>query len=160
MWNRCALHTARCYVIEMNKPMKSDWGTIDKNDLDAQSAYKHFAGISSKEAEELFKYHALYYQEDLLSMPAIAFNYYAPVFTKYLLSNDAIGDSDGASSFMHMIIEILKSFRTIATPETMEILLSTAQQVSIKQEFYDADVDIYGKFTELQNRIEQLAGST
>ena len=144
----------------MSVPNINDWGKIDKNDLDAQCAFKHFAGLSKEAAESLFKEHALYYQEDLLSMPEVAFNYYAPVFAKYLQSSDARGDSDGASSFLHMIIELLKTFRSLAEPETLDVLLSTAKLVSNQQASYDADIDIYGEFTELYEEITYLAKCT
>lgn len=83
----------------MKIPTDSEWGVIEKDNLDAQSAFEHFAGISLQDAKNLFREHALYYQEDLLSMPPVAFNCYAPVFAGYLLSSDAKSDADGASSF-------------------------------------------------------------
>jgi len=144
----------------MRIPTKSDWGVIEKDNLDAECAFKHFAGKSLDDAEKMFREHALYYEEDLISMPSVAFNCYAPVFAKYILSDYAESDSDGASSFLHMIIELLKSNRTLAAPETVKILLDAANTVSDKQEFYDAGIDIYGGFSDLYNEIIHLAGRT
>lgn len=138
-------------------PSKSSWGVIDKNNLDAECAFRQFAGKSLEEAEELFRDNALHYQEDLLSMPSIAFNYYAPVFAKYVLSNDAKGDSDGASSFLHMVIELLQANRSLAAEETEQTLLAAAEIVVLRQAFYDADIDIYGDFSDLYEQIIQLA---
>ena len=144
----------------MKTPKKSDWGVIEKDNLDAEWAFKQFAGKLPDEAEWLFRENALYYQEDLLSMPPVAFNCYAPVFAKYILSDHAESDPDGASSFLHMIIELLKANRSLATPETMKALVDAAHIVSKKQDYYDADIDIYGKFSELYNEIIQLAVPT
>jgi hypothetical protein len=57
-----------------------------------------------------------------------------------------------------MIIELLQTKnRILATPETLKLLLDTAMIVSNKQDFYDADIGIYGDFTELYKTIVQLA---
>ena len=144
----------------MKIPTKHEWGSIEKNNLDTEWAYKQFAGKSLDDAEKMFRENALYYQEDLISMPSIAFNCYAPVFAKYILSDYAESDSDGASSFLHMIIELLQANRSLAAPETVKVLLDAAKIVSNKQNYYDADIDIYGEFSELYNKIILLADRT
>lgn len=144
----------------MKIPNKSDWGVIEKNNLDAECAFKQFSGKSLDEAEKMFRDNALYYQEDLISMPSVAFNYYAPVFAKYILSDNAEYDSDGASSFLHMILELLQANRSLATSKTEKILLDAANIVSNKQGYYDADTNIYGEFSELYKKIMQLAQRT
>lgn len=89
-------------------------------------------------------------------MPPVAFNSYAPVFAKYnILSDYAESDSDGASSFLLMIIELPQKNCSLATPETVKILLDAAYIVSKKQHYYDAD--IYGEFYGLYYKINQLA---
>jgi len=144
----------------MRMPSKSSWGPIEKNNLDAECAFKQFAGKSSEEAEEMFRENALHYQEDLLSMPSIAFNYYAPVFAKYVLSKNAKGDSDGASSFLHMAIELIQANRSLATKNTEQALIAAAKNVAMRQDYYDADVDIYGDFSDLYDQIIQSASRT
>ena len=89
-------------------------------------------------------------------MPSIAFNFYAPVFARYILSDYAKSDSDGASSFLHMIIELLQANRSLTTLETLTVLLDAAEIISKKQSFYEADIDIYGEFPKLYNKIIQL----
>ena len=140
----------------MKVPSKSEWGVIEKDNLDAECAFNQFAGKSLNDAQKMFRENALYYQEDLISMPSIAFNCYAPVFAKYILSDNAEADSDGASSFLHLIIELLQENRLLASLETISVLLDTAKFVSDKQEFYDADTDIYGDFSELYDKIVEL----
>ena len=141
----------------MQIPSRADWGDIDHNDLDAKWAFDTFLGKSFAEAEAMFESNALYYQEDLQSMPAVPFNFYAAALVKYITSDRAKGDSDGASSFLYLISWLLKSNRTIMTPETERTLLSAASTIAQRQDFYEADPDIYGTFTERYAEIEQLA---
>lgn len=140
----------------MKVPRRADWGEIDENDLDAGHALKQFFGKSFVEAEEMFQRNALHYQEDLQSMPAAAFNYYAPALAKYIISENARGDSDGASSFLHMVAWILKENRDVMAPETEKLLVDVAGRVSRNQPFYDADEDIYGRFSDIYLEINNL----
>jgi hypothetical protein len=141
----------------MQIPSRADWGEIDQNDLDAKWAFDTFLGKSLAEAEAMFERNALYYQEDLQSMPAVPFNFYAWAFVKYITSDRAKGDSDGASSFLYLVSWLLKSNRAIMTPETESALLAAASKIARRQEFYEADADIYGRFAERYAEIEQLA---
>lgn len=141
----------------MQIPSRADWGDVDKNDLDAKWAFDTFLGKSFTEAEAMFASNALYYQEDLQSMPAVPFNFYAPAFIKYIISERAKGDSDGASSFLHLVIWLLKSNRKILNPEMERALVSAAEHVAQRQEFYDADVSIYDNFVDLYAEIQRLA---
>jgi len=140
----------------MKIPSKSEWGAIDKNDPDAEWAFKNFVGKSFDDAEEMFRENAFYYQEALISMPSIAFNFYAPIFARYILSDYAKSDSDGASSFLHMIVELLQINRSLTTIETVTVLLDAAEIISKQQSFYEADIDIYGEFPKMYNKIIQL----
>ena len=144
----------------MKIPGKPEWGVIEKDNLDAEWAFKQFSGKSLEDAEKMFRENALYYQDDLIAMPSIAFNCYAPVFAKYILSEHAESDSDGASSFLHLVIELLQANRSLAALETVKILLDAAKIVSTKQNYYDADIDIYGEFSDLYNTIVQLTERT
>jgi hypothetical protein len=141
----------------MQIPSLADWGDIDHADPDAKWAFDTFLGKSLAEAEAMFERNALYYQEGLQSMPKVPFNFYAHAFVKYITSDRARGDSDGASSFLYLIFWLLKSNRTIMHPETEKALLGAASQISQLQEFYAADPDIYGTFAERYAEIEQLA---
>jgi hypothetical protein len=141
----------------MQIPSLTDWGPIDHADLDAKWAFDTFRGKSFAEAEALFERHALYYQEGLQSMPRVPFNFYARAFVAYIMSDRARGDADGASSFLDLVSWLLKSNRPIMNPETEKELLGAARHVSQRQEFYEADADIYGRFAERHAEIEQLA---
>jgi hypothetical protein len=137
-------------------PGRDDWGEIDHNDLDADWAFQQFFGKSFEQAVEMFRSNAPYYQEDLPSMPAKAFNFYAPALVKYITSGDARGDSDGASSFLYLVIEMFETRREIVAPETGRLLADAAEYVAGRQEFYDAGVDMYGSFPDLHARIQRL----
>ena len=141
----------------MKIPSTSDWGEIDEEDLDATWAFKQFCGKSFEEAEAQFQSNALYYQEDLQSMPATAFNFYAPALVKYLMSERAAGDADGASSFLHTVIWMLKTRRDIISPDTEQILVSATEHIAKNQGFYEADVGIYGQFPSLYAEILSLS---
>jgi hypothetical protein len=141
----------------MKIPSRTDWGDIDQNDLDAEWAFKQFFGKSFDEAEAMFQYNALYYQEDLSSMPAAAYNFYAPALVKYLTSDRAVGDADGASSFLNMVAWMLKNRRDIIAPETKEILLKAAEYIAKNQQNYVADDGVYGSFSDVYEEIENLA---
>jgi hypothetical protein len=140
----------------MNIPSRSDWGEVDEADLDAACALKHFLGKTFEEAEAMFARNALYYQEDLESMPPVAFNFYAPALARYLTSPRAEGDSDGASSYLRMLISVLKTRRELVMPETEKILLRAAVFVASNQAFYQADPNIYGRFADLIAELGDL----
>jgi len=137
-------------------PSKSEYGVIERDNLDAECAFNQFVGKLLDDAQGMFRENALYYQEDVILMPSIVFNCYAPVFAIYILSDNAETDSDGASSFLHMIIELLQENRLFASSKTVSLLLDTANIVSNRQNFYDADIDIYSDFSELYNKIVEL----
>lgn len=139
----------------MRPPTKSDWGSLPPGDLDAQCARQHFLGKSYAEAIVLFRENALFYQEDLQSMPASAFNFYAPALVEYLRSEHAKGDPSGASSFLHTVAWMFKTQRNIMTNETQELLLKAAEEIAGAQEFYEADTDIYGEFLDVYIEIKQ-----
>ncbi len=141
----------------MKTPCHEDWGEINHNDLDANWAFRQFFGKSFDQAEEIFRSNTLYYQEDLQSIPAAVFSFCAPALLSYLLSPDARGDSDGASSFLHLVIGMLKARRNVVSAETGHILVSTAGHIALKQDFYEVDVHIYGNFSDLYAQIHELA---
>ena len=141
----------------MNIPSKNDWGKIDPKDLDANWAYKQFIGKSFSEAESMFRENALYYQEDLQSMSEIPFNFYVQALEKYIISKAAKNDSDGASSFLGMVAWMIKKRQSILSKENKEKLLSASDHIANNQNFYDADIDIYGNFTEKLKEIHRYS---
>ena len=139
----------------MSIPSKSDWGYIDKNDIELQYTFDMFFGMTEQQAWKLCQSHADNYQEELQSMPKIPFNFYAPILCKYIVSDKARGDSDGASCFIDMVAWVLKTQAIKIENETRELLINSARFVSSNQDFYDADADIYGYFREKFNEVEK-----
>jgi hypothetical protein len=141
----------------MQIPWKEDWGTIDENSLDAKWAFDTFLGRSLSDAEAMFQSNALDCGENLQSMPSVPYNFYASALVSYTASERARGHSDGASSFLHTACWLLKTNRAIISPHTERILVSAANQVAQRQEFYEANVAIYGCFADLNAEIQRLS---
>ncbi len=139
----------------MNGPSQEEWGNINKNSLDEYCAYSHFYTKSFDEAVDMFAKNALYHQEDLTYMPIKPFNFYVKAFVKYILSNKAKGDADGASSFLDMVEWKLETEADIISSDIKKLLIETSKKVSTNQQFYDADQDIYGDFLEKYEKIKQ-----
>ena len=69
--------------------------------LDERKACKHFLGKTVDEAVRLFEENALFYQEDLMFMGPVAFQYYVPAFVRYI--DSAVGDSDAVNCFVGLL---------------------------------------------------------
>lgn len=141
---------------DRNPPTRAEWGEINPNDLDASWAFKQFFGKSFEQAVSLFQANALFYQEDLMSMPKPVFNFYAPAFAHYVTSSESAADADAGSSFLRLLIWISSNNPQIFEPECKKLLLEAAEFVAKNQAFYDADVAIYGTFSEL---LKELVGA-
>ena len=141
----------------MEIPSRSDWGELAPNDLEGKYARDSFFGKTLSEAEAMFRRNALFYQEELQSLPTIPFNFYAPALVAYLLSSNAKGDADGASSFLRMVIWMLKTHREIIAPETECMLVQASRTISERQTFYAASESIYGRFSDLYTEMQGLS---
>ena len=53
----------------MQMPGLRDWGLVDENSLDAESAFRAFFGKSLTESRSLFVQNALFYRQELSSRP-------------------------------------------------------------------------------------------
>lgn len=138
----------------MSIPNKKAWGVIRKDSLDEEHAYKQFFGLSVSEAQKKFKENALFYQEDLYYMPLAVFSYYVYAYINHIISEDSFEDSDGASAFMSLVLwQLEDESEYIIDDELMKKLIKTSELVSNRQEYYDADVDIYGSFKETYEKI-------
>lgn len=136
-------------------PSREDWGVIDRNDLDAAYAFDTFFGRSLADARALFVENAVYFQEELGSLPPIPFRFYVRAFIDYVESDDAAGDSDAASSFLFLFEEMLSRFRGHLDVDTEAAMLATARRIATRQEFFDASVEIYGDFGERLQQTER-----
>jgi hypothetical protein len=140
-------------VLPMKIPNEQDWGDW-KPDLDRSYAHKIFFGKSKSEAIELFVENAISHQEDLMWMTRIPFQFYIHAYKEYILSDRSKEDSDGASCYLRLIKYKLEEEPDQIT-EIFNDILPSLEIVASRQEFYDADIDIYGDFKELLIDIKQ-----
>lgn len=116
------------------------------------NAYAHFFGKSVEEAFELFVENALYYQEDVMFMPAVCFRYYVQAYLAYLLSAASAGDADAAYCFFGLVECRRENLRT-SDSRLIGQIEDVLHRLRDTQRFYEADEAIYGSF---RNRAELL----
>ena len=68
-------------------PIRLDFDPFE-GDLDAQTAWKHFGGLTLDQAYDRFSENPLLYQEDFMFMGHGALAYYFPVIDKYIRHGD------------------------------------------------------------------------
>jgi len=89
-------------VFYMQIPTEQDWAN-PYDDLDIGSAKECFFGKTLEEAEKMFVYNALHYQEDVMWMPSVPFRYYVHAYMNYLLDSQSEHDTDTASCFLGLV---------------------------------------------------------
>ena len=139
----------------------SQWSKESSTGADEDWAYARFFGKDQDEALELLKFNAMSYIEDLGVMPKPAFRFYLKVLVEYLLSDKLDEDlSAGAASSMFALIryDIESGQHKIAGLESF--LPSVLRAVADRQEFYDADTDIFGDFRQEAEELIKLLEST
>ena len=141
-------------VIQMKIPTEQDWEDW-QGDLDTRYAYKMFFGKSLSDAVELFVDNALGRQEDLMWMPKTPFQFYLQAYKEYILSDRSENDSDGASCYLNLIKYKLEEESTQVT-EIFETIVTSLEIVSKNQKYYDANIDIYGDFTQTFELIKEI----
>ena len=137
-------------------PSDADWRS-EPWSLDTECAYEHFFGKSLPEAIALLEENALYYEEDLMFMPAQCLRFYIDAYMDYLLSDRSVGDSDGASSFFGLVevrCEDIKAFSS----NTVQSVKSVLNRLASQQTSYDAAPEIYGSFEKKAERTLHLLG--
>jgi hypothetical protein len=127
-----------------------------KDDLDVKYAHKLFYGKTILEVQEYFgNGWSIDRADELLFMPRRAFQYYVLAFDKFVKSKEAKGDSDSASSFMHLLIN-----REKKDPGSVSSIFDQLEEavafVSVGQVHFDAPIDIYGRFSDLGDELIQL----
>lgn len=135
----------------MNAPPSEDDWRSEPWCLDAKAAYERFNGKTLDEAFDMVSDDALNREEDLLFMPSICFRYYLHAYLSYLRSDAARGDSDGASCVFGLIDHRIDDLSM--DPVLLRKAAETIAYVGERQEWYDADVEIYGSFERKANRL-------
>ncbi|WP_374585315.1 hypothetical protein [Pseudoduganella sp.] len=136
-------------------PGDAEWAGYE-NDWDARYAHEGLFGKSVEQVQHLFEErNPLSLAEDLHFMPYAAFQYYIFAFAQFLLSDSAPGESDAASAFLNLLIT-RESEEPGSVSELYAQLKPTVEFVATHQWYFDADLDIYGSFEDLGDRIRAM----
>ena len=139
----------------MRVPGKAEWAGYEE-DLDSRHAHKLFFG---KTAPEVFEYfasgRAIERAAELWFIPRKAFQYYVVAFAEYLMSAEAKGGCDAASSFLRLLISREKRDPG-SVVEIYPKLAKTVDFLAANQEHFDAEIDIYGSFADLAHEIRKV----
>ena len=136
-------------------PSKREWEGFEA-DLDVRYAHKLLFGKSVSEAIQYFGgVRSIERADELLFMPRKAFQYYIFAFAEFLKSEQAARDSDSASSFLRLLIN-----REARDPDSVRKICAKLSPVvdfvSSHQEYFEADINIYGDFHELAARVREV----
>jgi hypothetical protein len=128
-----------------------------RSDLDQEWAHRKFAGKSNDEMQQYFREIPIEAASDLRFMPEIPFRYYMLGFRDCVMSGEfePCHDSDGASCFLHLVVEKLE-FQPRHIVPIMPELLSAVEYVAHNQAAFDAEESIYGSFPEILEQIQAL----
>jgi len=144
----------------MKIPTNYDWGNYIQ-DLDQISAYNIFAGKSNTEVQKLFSDNVIERTDEIRFMTIKPFQYYMIGFKQYLMSIEFDEDSaaDAVSCFIRLVEEKLTNKPEYIIP-IMDEIYPVVQHIAEHQLDYDADLIIYGDFTEMLSRILVLYEKT
>jgi hypothetical protein len=136
-------------------PGQKEWAGYE-SDLDVRSAYDLMFGKTNDEIQDLFgESDSIDRSDELLFMPRKAFQYYVFAFAQYVISEKAKGDPDSASSFLNLLI-CREERDSGSVAHIYPRLVPTVKFIADHQEYFDADLDIYGSFREKALQINAL----
>ncbi|MEK8035082.1 hypothetical protein AACH06_30055 [Ideonella sp. DXS29W] len=92
---------------------------------------------------------------ELLFMPRRAFQYYVQAFAEFVMSSAAEGDSDSASPFLNLLVARERRDPG-SVAQVYAALRPTVEHVAANQEYYDADPNIYGSFSDKAKELAVL----
>lgn len=132
-------------------PNRAAWGKLD--DLDVKYAFNLYGGKTIAEVTPYFRRSPIDRVDELRFVPWEVFSYYVLWFTEFLTSDESKNECDSASCFLHLVLE-----KAQAEPKRFRDLYprlkSAVDVIAGRQEFYDADADIYGLFSDYKRDIE------
>ena len=136
-------------------PNQNDWKGYQQ-DLDVKYMYHLFFGQSFTQAMAHFgDNRSIERADELLFCPRNVFQYYIFSFANFILSKEAKGDSDSASSFLTFLkIREQKDPGSVAAiyPQLKPVIDFVARN----QSYFEADIDVYGNFKHTVEAIHQL----
>jgi hypothetical protein len=129
-----------------------------KDDIDARCAHRFWFGKSLDDMQPHFSDgRSIERGDELLFMPRPAFQFYIFAFAQYVMSEAAIGDSDGASCFLnHLVAREKRDPGSVS--EIYARLEATIDFVAASQARFDASHDVYGDFAEKAEGLKKMLG--
>jgi hypothetical protein len=136
-------------------PDKADWDGY-KEDLDVRHFHKLAFGKTIDDIQQYFGGgRAIERADELLFAPRAVFQYYVFAFVKFLMGESGEGESDAASPFLSLLEEREKKDPG-SVSEIYSELSEVVDFITSHQEYFDAEVDIYGLFSERAERIRRV----
>ena len=137
-------------------PGRDAWSGYEA-DLDVKYAHRLLFGKSTAEAQQYFGgTRSIERADELLFMPRRAFQYYVFAFAEFVVSDAAVGDSDSAGPFLHLLVNREERDAGSVSTEIYLELQSVVKFVASHQDRYEADPNIYGSFADLAERLREL----
>ena len=135
-------------------PDKADWEGY-KGDLDVEYLHKLAFGKPIDDVQEYFEgARSIMRADELLRAPRPIFQYYIFAYAQYLMSESAAGESDSASPFLSLLEE-----REKRDPGSVAVIYSSLYEVvdfvASNQDYFEANIDIYGSFQGQAERIRK-----
>jgi len=139
-------------------PGADEWAGY-KEDFTARNAHAIWFGKSLDDMQPLLTGgQSIQHAQELLYMPRRAYQFYIFAFAQYVMSDAAIGDSDGASSFLnHLVAREKRDPGSVA--QIYARLEPTIDFVAASQARFDASHDNYGDFPEKAEALRKLVGA-
>ena len=139
-------------------PDKVAWEEYDK-DLDVKYLHDMFFGKSIDDVQQYFGgTKSIERMDELLFAPRPVFQYYVHAFAKFVMSDKAVGDSDSASPFLSLL-EVREKRDPGSVEEIFESISEALDFVASRQEYFDADVNIYDDFRDRAKRIREVCNA-
>ncbi len=141
----------------MQIPTEEQWEDY-LEDLDTEYSHRVFAGKSNDEMQIAFEENVLERTSDLRWMPKVPFQYYMLGFKQFIETRAEQCDdsSDAASCFIELVESALKNVPDYILP-IFDQVMTTVKYIAENQGRFDADLDIYGDFNEIHEKIKKLA---
>jgi len=138
-------------------PGPEEWARHN-DDIDARNVHAFWFGKSLDEVQKYFGGgQSIQRGDELLFMPRRAFQFYIFAFAQYVTSENAIGDSDGASSFLGCLIA-RETEDPGSVAQIYDQLQATIEFVAESQARFAADHHLYGDFREKAAELARLCG--
>ena len=111
-----------------------------EGDLDAQSAWRNFGGLTLAEAYQKFSENPGTYTEDFMCMGGKAFVYYFPVLERYLLVTPVWGEENGSEwcQILGLGAAIQCQFTVESYPELLQLAPRVLALIEEIRESFDA----------------------